>query len=99
MQVVCFVRLLQGHRGSRFDDPPGSFGLAMRITVAAEVATGERPRPVVAERWGVAVPLIDDSLAMTVLPTVLSLIAGSCDIITFVGLGGLFSAHITGNLV
>jgi uncharacterized membrane protein YoaK (UPF0700 family)/FAD/FMN-containing dehydrogenase len=36
---------------------------------------------------------------MMLLPTVLSLIAGSCDIITFIGLGGLFTAHITGNLV
>jgi uncharacterized membrane protein YoaK (UPF0700 family) len=30
---------------------------------------------------------------------VLSLIAGSCDVIGFLGLGGLFTAHITGNLV
>jgi uncharacterized membrane protein YoaK (UPF0700 family) len=39
------------------------------------------------------------SLARKVLPTVLSLIAGSVDVISFVGLGGLFTAHITGNLV
>jgi uncharacterized membrane protein YoaK (UPF0700 family) len=30
---------------------------------------------------------------------VLSVIAGSTDVISFVGLGGLFTAHITGNLV
>jgi uncharacterized membrane protein YoaK (UPF0700 family) len=30
---------------------------------------------------------------------VLSLIAGSVDVISFLGLGGLFTAHITGNLV
>ncbi len=33
------------------------------------------------------------------LPFVLSLIAGSTDIIGFLGLNGLFTAHITGNLV
>jgi len=32
-------------------------------------------------------------------PAVLSLIAGSVDIISFLGLDGLFNAHITGNLV
>ncbi len=38
-------------------------------------------------------------LASRVLPFVLSLIAGSTDIISFLGLNGLFTAHITGNLV
>jgi uncharacterized membrane protein YoaK (UPF0700 family) len=33
------------------------------------------------------------------LPFVLSLIAGSTDIIGFLGLNGLFTAHITGNIV
>jgi len=33
------------------------------------------------------------------LPSVLSMIAGSSDIISFLGLGGLFTAHITGNLI
>ncbi len=46
----------------------------------------------------VPVPSIDGSLAMTLLPTVLSLIAGSCDSIGFIGLG-FFTAHVTGNLV
>ncbi|HVH82025.1 MAG TPA: YoaK family protein [Stellaceae bacterium] len=36
---------------------------------------------------------------MKLLPTVLSLAAGSVDVISFLGLGGLFAAHITGNLV
>src|SRR5712664_512405 len=38
------------------------------------------------------------SLGTEWLPGVLSVIAGSADIIGFLGLGGLFTAHITGNL-
>jgi uncharacterized membrane protein YoaK (UPF0700 family) len=36
---------------------------------------------------------------MKLLPVILSLTAGSADVISFLGLGGLFNAHITGNLV
>jgi uncharacterized membrane protein YoaK (UPF0700 family) len=36
---------------------------------------------------------------MKMLPGVLSMIAGSVDVISFLGLGGLFTAHITGNLI
>jgi len=43
------------------------------------------------------VPSVDGPLRL--LPTVLSVIAGCTDVISFVGLGGLFTAHITGNLV
>jgi uncharacterized membrane protein YoaK (UPF0700 family) len=42
---------------------------------------------------------VKDSLGMKLLPGVLSIIAGSVDVISFLGLGGLFIAHITGNLV
>lgn len=49
-------------------------------------------------RW-VSAPSVDSSLGLKLLPTVLSLIAGSVDVIGFLGLGGLFTAHITGNLV
>jgi uncharacterized membrane protein YoaK (UPF0700 family) len=38
-------------------------------------------------------------LATRVMPFVLSVIAGSTDIIGFLGLYGLFTAHITGNIV
>ena len=41
---------------------------------------------------------VESSPGLRLLPFVLSVIAGSCDVIGFVGLGGLFTAHITGNL-
>ncbi len=44
-------------------------------------------------------PSVDSSLGLKLLPTVLSATAGSADVISFLGLGGLFVAHITGNLV
>jgi uncharacterized membrane protein YoaK (UPF0700 family) len=44
-------------------------------------------------------PSVDSSLGMKLLPSMLSMIAGSADAISFLGLGGLFTAHITGNLV
>ncbi len=47
----------------------------------------------------VPVPSVDSSLALKLLPAVLSVVAGSADVISYLGLGGLFVAHITGNLV
>jgi uncharacterized membrane protein YoaK (UPF0700 family) len=44
-------------------------------------------------------PAIDSSRGTKLLPGVLSIVAGSVDVICFLGLGGLFAAHITGNLV
>jgi hypothetical protein len=45
----------------------------------------------------VSAPSVDASLGLKLLPTVLSMTAGSVDVISFLGLGGLFTAHITGN--
>jgi uncharacterized membrane protein YoaK (UPF0700 family) len=39
------------------------------------------------------------ALNAKMLPAALSVIAGSVDAISFLGLGGLFTAHVTGNLV
>jgi len=44
------------------------------------------------------VPSVDSTWGTRLLPTVLSLTAGSADVISFLGLG-LFNSHITGNLV
>src|SRR5258705_5600319 len=43
--------------------------------------------------------LVDDLAGTRLLPFLLSVIAGSADVIGFLGLGGLFIAHVTGNLV
>jgi uncharacterized membrane protein YoaK (UPF0700 family) len=45
------------------------------------------------------VPSVDDAPGLQLLVIVLSVVAGSADVISFLGLGGLFVAHITGNLV
>jgi uncharacterized membrane protein YoaK (UPF0700 family) len=47
----------------------------------------------------VVVPAVDDSLAIRLLSLVLSIVAGSADVIGFLVLDGLFTAHITGNIV
>jgi uncharacterized membrane protein YoaK (UPF0700 family) len=46
-----------------------------------------------------SIPSVDSSRGMKLLPALLSIIAGSVDAIGFLGLGGLFTAHVTGNLV
>jgi uncharacterized membrane protein YoaK (UPF0700 family) len=51
------------------------------------------------ENIDMAAASVDDSPGTKVLPFVLSVIAGTVDIIDFLGLGGLFTAHITGNIV
>src|SRR5713226_1198784 len=57
----------------------------------SEIAEYRTPR--------VPTPSIESSFGTKLLPTVLSVIAGSVDAIGFLGLGGLFTAHVTGNLV
>jgi uncharacterized membrane protein YoaK (UPF0700 family) len=49
--------------------------------------------------FGARAPVAESSLGLQLLTAVLSLTAGSLDVITYLGLGGLFTAHITGNLV
>jgi uncharacterized membrane protein YoaK (UPF0700 family) len=44
-------------------------------------------------------PSVDRPRRLLLLPTVLAVVAGSADVISFLGLGGLFVAQITGNLV
>jgi uncharacterized membrane protein YoaK (UPF0700 family) len=47
----------------------------------------------------VPAPSVHGSLSGRLLVFILSMTAGSADIIGFLGLGGLFTAHITGNIV
>jgi uncharacterized membrane protein YoaK (UPF0700 family) len=44
-------------------------------------------------------PAVDGTLRLKLLLSVLGLTAGTIDVIGFLGLDGLFAAHITGNLV
>jgi uncharacterized membrane protein YoaK (UPF0700 family) len=50
-------------------------------------------------RTNASAPSVDSTLGTKLLPSVLGLTAGAIDVIGFLGLGGLFTAHITGNLV
>ena len=50
------------------------------------------------QRTSSGTPSAATDMANRALPLVLSLIAGSTDVIGFLGLNGLFTAHITGNL-
>ena len=52
------------------------------------------------DHWEIGAALsVEELFGTKLLPFVLSITAGSVDVISFLGLGGLFTAHITGNLV
>jgi hypothetical protein len=78
---------------------PNNTGSAMSAVAAPNLATGGQSKPAGVERWTTVIPSVDQSWATMLLPTMFSLIAGSCDIIAFIGLGGLFTAHVTGSFV
>ncbi len=73
---------------------------ALAAQVAQRFAAGNDDR---AHAEGLAARIaprsVESSPGLRLLPFVLSVIAGCCDVISFLGLGGLFTAHITGNLV
>jgi uncharacterized membrane protein YoaK (UPF0700 family) len=74
--------------------------MTFAMTISSTVLTQERKARESFSRVPMnAAPSVDDSPALKLLPFVLSLVAGSLDIIGFRGLDGLLTAHITGNLV
>jgi uncharacterized membrane protein YoaK (UPF0700 family) len=60
---------------------------------------GTAPRQSPFQDAGAPTPSVDESFVLRTLTFVLSVIAGSTDTIGFLGLQGLFTAHITGNVV
>jgi uncharacterized membrane protein YoaK (UPF0700 family) len=65
------------------------------MTAIMQRALGRAPTP---ERWLLA-RREAAGLASRALPFILSVIGGSTDTIGFLGLNGLFTAHVTGNIV
>jgi uncharacterized membrane protein YoaK (UPF0700 family) len=90
-------------RGDRSSEPSTKYLLHLKMS---EIVT-KKAKPSLATplagtaSWyrGAPIPSVDDTLAIKLLPLVLSFIAGSVDVIGFLRLDGLLTAHITGNLV
>jgi len=76
-------------QGAQPGDPPPAAGLR---AVNALTKSG------IPQKWSGQASATAD-LANRALPFVLSVIAGATDIIGFLGLNGLFTSHITGNIV
>src|SRR5262245_31864479 len=78
---------------------PGAEGLKARVSPPSVDSSPFDEAYMKVTNRVVSPPSVDSSRGTKLLPSVLSVIAGSVDVISFLGLGGLFTAHITGNLV
>jgi Protein of unknown function (DUF1275) len=74
-------------------------GTGLRQSVAPQSTVWHMSEVVERRMRRFGTSLGESSLYAKLLPTVLSLITESVDAIGFLGLGGLFTAHVTGNLV
>src|SRR5260370_26982242 len=68
-------------------------------TIAPQITVGQMSAPAERMTRGVSTPSIDNRCAVQALLIVLSVTAGCTDITGFLGLDGLFTAHITGYIV
>jgi len=73
--------------------------LARAAALSGTSAFGSCTAPRCSKRIELVLPSIDASPVRKRLPFVLSIVAGSVDVIGFLALDGLFTAHITGNIV
>src|SRR5882757_8698341 len=97
MGRIVFV--LQAYRGTGAMIVPAGPVLVCASASLPQSTVGHMSAPAERLTPRVSAPSVDSSLSTKLLPTVLSVVAGSVDAIGFLGLGGLFTAHVTGNLV